>query len=76
MSKWIDFEPMPVSKGRKTLIWNVVTKGAMLSLGSISWFARWRKYAFFPNTGTLYEQTCLRDIAQFIDEQMTARRKP
>ncbi len=34
-------------------------------LGQIRWFGRWRKYCFFPNTGTIYEETCLREIAEF-----------
>ena len=81
MSKWIAFNLAPVRPSRKTGIWAVVTKGGAkevggLVLGHVSWWAQWRKYAFFPAQGTLYEQTCLRDIAEFIDDQMKLRRKP
>lgn len=81
MSKWIHFEPVPVPPDRKTSVWNVFTNGSEkevggLFLGKISWWGAWRKYAFFPKDNTLYETTCLRDIAQFIEEQTQKRRKP
>ena len=81
MSEWIHFEPVPVGPDRKTSVWNVVTTGSEkevggLVLGKISWWGAWRKYAFFPQANTLYEQTCLRNIAQFIEEQTQNRRKP
>lgn len=43
----------------------VATQGAV-PLGVVKWWGAWRKYAFFPNPDTLYEQDCLRDIAQII----------
>jgi hypothetical protein len=66
------------SKGyqRKTNIYEVLEKGGGLTshLGEIRWFGRWRKYCFFPVDGTLYEERCLRDISQFIEEETKARR--
>ena len=81
MNKWITFQVVPTDFSRKTGIWDVVTKGGKkevggLVLGRISWWSGWRKYAFFPSGNSLYEPTCLRDIAQFIDEQMAARKRP
>lgn len=43
-------------------------------LGDIKWYPQWRKYAFFPNTDTLYEPVCMREIAAFIDELMRLRK--
>jgi hypothetical protein len=34
-------------------------------IGYIKWFGRWRKYGFFPKPDTIYEETCLREIAHF-----------
>ncbi|MBI2108731.1 MAG: hypothetical protein HYT93_00920 [Parcubacteria group bacterium] len=34
-------------------------------LGYISWFPRWNTYVFHPREQTIYEETCLREIAQF-----------
>jgi hypothetical protein len=51
--------------GKATNVWSVyegVTyRGAVL--GQVKWFARWRKYSFFPEGGMVFEQTCLREIA-------------
>ena len=59
----------------KTAIWFVAAKDGGGMLGEVRWFGRWRKYSFFPLSGTIYEQTCLRDIATFCEEQTSAHRK-
>ena len=70
--KWILFEL--VKEGEKTNIWQVITKQKPTEvLGIIKWFPRWRKYAFFPTQDTVYENTCLQDIADFIEGQMRLR---
>lgn len=74
--KWVRFVlQQPRANGTKTDLWWVCAKEAGNALGCVRWHAPWRKYAFFPGLGTLYEPTCLRDIAAFIDQQMEARRK-
>lgn len=74
MSKWIDILPGAQLPGRKTKNWLVAEKNGGSRLGFIQWYSPWRQYAFFPETGTLYERQCLRDIATFLDEQTTAHR--
>lgn len=32
-------------------------------LGQIKYYFNWRQYAFYPEQGTIYEKTCLIDIA-------------
>lgn len=59
----------------KTKVWNVVAKESKHWLGQIRWFGRWRKYAFFPNNDTVFESTCLTEIAGFCKEQMELRRR-
>ena len=82
--KWIKFAEIGSLPGHRTNIWEVVTAdlgtGSKHSLGEIRWFGRWRKYCFYPRTDTLFEQTCLRDIADFCGlvtakQMMTARQK-
>lgn len=34
-------------------------------LGTIKWFAQWRQYGYYPDEGTVYEKTCLSEIAEF-----------
>ena len=60
---------------RKTNIYEVVEKGNIRSvLGVIKWFGRWRKYVFQPFDNTVYEETCMREISQFIEEETSAQR--
>ena len=63
----------------KTAVWLVLTKDsekedAGHELGQVRWFGRWRKYAFFPAMNTVYEQTCLRDLAAFCERETSAHR--
>lgn len=61
---------------RKTNIYEVCEKGNIRSvLGQIRWFGRWRKYVFQPFENTVYEETCMREISQFIEEETAAQRK-
>ena len=73
MAQYIDF--VLAEEGKKTNIWDVVTAEKCEELGVIKWFSRWRKYSFFPLGGTVYENICLKDIAEFIEEQMRERRQ-
>jgi len=73
-SKWIRFE-LAEHQNPKTSIWNVVAKDGEFILGQIRWFGRWRGYAFFPQSNTLYENTCLSDIAGFIESAMRERKR-
>ena len=44
-------------------------------LGEVKWFGRWRGYAFFPELYTIYEQKCMREIADFIEAQTKEHRR-
>lgn len=73
--KWIKFDVafLPDAK-RKTTIWIVRSLGNV-DLGSIHWHGAWRKYCFFPKPETVFEQDCLRDIADFCQEQSKLHRE-
>jgi hypothetical protein len=60
--------------GRKTSIFEVYSNYDD-HLGTIKWFTNWRKYVFSPNANTLYEETCMREISQFIEDQTTLQRE-
>jgi len=51
-----------------TQIWEVRNRKQNISLGWIKWAGNFRKYAYFPNPESLYDATCLRDIADFCEE--------
>lgn len=71
--KWIEF--ILYDNTGKTNKYAVRTKDdSRFKLGEIRWFGRWRKYAFFPESQTVFESQCLGDIAEFIDELMRDRK--
>lgn len=60
---WVAFHELGTIVGGVTKLYSVMQGGERL--GEVRWFGRWRKYAFFPLPGTLYEENCMRDIADF-----------
>jgi hypothetical protein len=58
----------------KTVVWAVLAKEDLAKLGEIRWFGSWRCYAFFP-MDAIFEQKCLREIADFIEGQTKAHRQ-
>jgi hypothetical protein len=71
--KWITIIEID-NNGKKTKVWAVVKKEDVTgdvrsSLGHIKWFGAWRKYCFFPLEYTVFEWDCLRDIADFCQEE-------
>jgi len=74
------FDKWGLSASGKTRVWGVLSsrwdihRGTVnTELGAIKWYAPWRRYVFFPDPGTLYDVSCLREIAAFIELQMEAR---
>lgn len=66
MAEWIKFDLLPQVRKRKTPTWAVVTNDESTTLGYIGFYPKWRKFVYSPNGNTVYEETCLRDIAEFI----------
>lgn len=64
---WISFESSGETKSGITKIWTVITKDSNIVLGEIRWHSSWRRYCFLPRGDTLFEQDCLRNIADFIE---------
>lgn len=71
--KWISFQE-DTPPAWKTKYWRVVATKGNTFLGGIKWWGGWRRYCFFPEQATIFEQDCLRDIANFCDEQTRAHR--
>ena len=64
MSKYLRFEL--IEQKPKTKVIAVQSKTHPIRLGIIKWWNAWRCYAFFPDTGTLYNAECLSDIQLYI----------
>ena len=74
VSKWIKF--IEVDEKPKTKVWSVQTIESELEIGIIKWRPSWRKYCFFPDNETVFEEDCLRDIADFIIEKTKEHKEP
>lgn len=78
-SKYLDFR---LAKKQNPSSWvvDVFTNGDDdILLGQVRYYANWRQYGFYPNDGTVFEKTCLTDLAEFcrsLNERQRAGIKP
>lgn len=68
MKKHLQVDMIRRSLSGKTNIWSVTSMHGD-ELGQIRWMAAWRCYAFYPATLTAFEESCLRKIAKFCEEE-------
>lgn len=59
----------------KTEIWTIHSKSGGC-LGSVVWYPNWRKYVFFPNTDTIWDQKCLSEITVFLEKVNKNHKQP
>lgn len=57
-----------LSPKHKTRSWTVVSLYDD-PLGVVRWHSAWRRYCFFPEPSTLFEEVCLREIGDFLEKQ-------
>lgn len=78
---YIRFTFCRTSESGKTQIWDIRNSENRSLLGYVEWAGSWRKYIFTPvtNDRLIFEETCLREIAEFIEtktqEHRTAKKK-
>lgn len=58
----------PIQLKQKTQTWFCVSNSDDSFLAVIKWFPRWRQYCFFPEEGTVFSQSCLEDINNFLNQ--------
>lgn len=81
MPSFIKFTEIDLRDGRKTRVWAVMTVDGRHCLGRIGWYAPWRKYSFitggerYQHEQVILEETCLRDIADFCQQQTGIHRQ-
>lgn len=66
LGQWCIAYPRAVPCLRKTDIYDVRSVAGEAWLGTIQWYAAWRKYSFHPRPETVFEADCLRAIADFL----------
>ena len=42
--------------------------GATFTLGTVEYYPPWKQYCYFPSGDTVYSDTCLKDIADFLQQ--------
>lgn len=73
MAKYLTFEK-DITYAGKTNKYGVFNLTKSLLLGFIRWHGAWRKYCFFPASNTVFDNGCMKEIIEFIDEQMLERK--
>lgn len=63
------------SKSGKTAVVEVVNVTSGVRLGFINWYGPWRQYCFNPNSATIFNMQCLREIADICDNLTRNQRK-
>jgi len=69
---FVKFENAGLSDSGKTQRWLVTSTGGA-HLGTVSWYSQWRRYAFQPIAGTVFDANCLREIADFLQVETEAQ---
>lgn len=71
-NKYMEFDK--IGDTGKTEIWNVLAKRTNFILGQIKWYSPWRQYCFFPSPMSIFNNSCMSDIQDFIKGLMAERR--
>jgi len=75
-NSWIAFRYEEAPAHLKTRRISVWTKDGRHCLGIIQWNNAWRKYAFEPVFPTVFEEVCLREIAEVLEQLTRQHRNP
>lgn len=74
--KHINIQSVPISEDNdEEALYNgkrmfgVFNKHDNVLLGTIGWFPKWKKFCFWPQEHTLFEEFCMRDISSFIESE-------
>ncbi len=75
--KWIQIIEIPEMKKpeMKTDAFLVRSHVYDVNLGWIKWIPSWRKYGFCPEPTTFYEEDCLTNIVEFLEELKKIRKE-
>lgn len=75
--KWILFREDDPSPGqiRRTRLWHVISRKRGNIIGEIKWYPGWHRYALFPTPNTVWDEICMRDVAEFCQEQTNDQKR-
>ena len=66
---YMNYKLCELPKGRKTQMWEVSSIMGGCILGYIQWRSGWRKYVFQPAEDTVFDASCLREMADFLEQE-------
>jgi hypothetical protein len=73
-SSYLKFVLSQRPEEKKTDIWEITSIQSGETLGEIRWWGSWRKYVFVPNNGSIFDIGCMKEIIEFINQEMLARK--
>ena len=73
MTLYLTFHKLPKERGRSTDVWTIKGKTSGVHLGQVKWHPPFREYGFFPRAGTVWGQSCRKQLEAFIEQEMEAR---
>lgn len=72
---YLKFTKLPQKDGKKTSVWKITNLDMAFILGYIKWHGPWRKYCFFPEGQTIWDNKCMQEVQDFVVEEMSKRKK-
>ena len=60
---------------RKTPIYHINENNTRDEIGEIKWYSAWRKYCFFPEYKTVWDNKCILQVMNFMNEINLAKYK-
>ncbi len=71
--KWLEF--IEINNLGKTRVFKIRNVETNEYVGVIKWCCSFRKYAFYTEPNLVFSISCLRQIADFIEQLMNSRNK-
>lgn len=75
-TRFLLFVAEGLSPSGKTGRWSVRSRSSGGVLGRIAWYGPWRCYTFDPEYGTTFNDSCLCDIAGFMERAKQSKPTP
>lgn len=72
---YLQFSLIGYSPSGKTKVFSVKNIKAGMIIGMVFWEGRFRKYGYHSYSDIIYDNNCLRDITEFLEDLMTEHKE-
>lgn len=62
VTKYMTFQQV----GNSATEWSVINNKSGFELGRVEWYSMWRQFIYTPTSCSIFNNTCLDDISQFL----------